>query len=52
MGRMMDYFGNPRYQLGDSLMSSYYYFQQPVYYQEEVVYEEDWKGAEGMGQTV
>jgi hypothetical protein len=44
MGRMLDYFGNPGYQLGDSLSSSYSYYsiQQPTY-EKEVIYEEDWK---------
>jgi hypothetical protein len=31
MGRMMDYFSKPGYQLGDSLFSSYRFHQQPVY---------------------
>jgi hypothetical protein len=42
MGRMLDYFGNPGYQLGDSLISSYYYHYQPVYYHEEIIYGDDW----------
>jgi hypothetical protein len=36
MGRMMDYFSKPGYQLGDSLFSSYQYYQQPVYQEEDV----------------
>ena len=39
MGRMLDYFGNPGYQLGDSLISSYHYYQEPMYYQQEVLYD-------------
>jgi hypothetical protein len=35
MGRMMDYFSKPGYQLGDSLFSSYRYQQQPVYQEED-----------------
>ncbi|KAF2798483.1 hypothetical protein K505DRAFT_405175 [Melanomma pulvis-pyrius CBS 109.77] len=41
MGRMLDYFSKPGYQLGDSLFSSYQHYQQPVY-QEEYEDEEDW----------
>jgi hypothetical protein len=36
MGRMMNYFSKPGYQLGDSLASGYHYYEQPVYqYQDE-----------------
>lgn len=36
MGRMMNYFSKPGYQLGDSLMSSYQLYEPPVYtYQDE-----------------
>lgn len=52
MGRMLDYFSNPGYQLGDSLMSSYYYYQQPVYYEEEVSYDANWKEEIGFHQPV
>ncbi|KAF2261977.1 hypothetical protein CC78DRAFT_583079 [Lojkania enalia] len=41
MGRMMDYFNNPGYRLGDSL-SSMYSARQPVYYEDEYGYEADW----------
>jgi hypothetical protein len=46
MGRMFDYFSNPGYQLGDSLLSSYhFYYQQPIY-EDEVFYKDNvsWKG--------
>lgn len=40
MGRMMNYFSKPGYQLGDSLMSGYQEYQPDVYqYQDE--FEED-----------
>ncbi|KAF2704616.1 hypothetical protein K504DRAFT_416682 [Pleomassaria siparia CBS 279.74] len=53
MGRMMDYFSKPGYQLGDSLFSSYGNYQQPVYYQEEEEYaEEEWAPDENRRQTV
>jgi hypothetical protein len=42
MGRMMDYFSKPGYQLGDSLFSSYRYHQQPVY-QEGYGNEGEWR---------
>lgn len=36
MGRMMNYFSKPGYQLGDSLMSSYHAYEAVVYqYQDE-----------------
>ncbi|KAF2116333.1 hypothetical protein BDV96DRAFT_645663 [Lophiotrema nucula] len=51
MGRMMDYFSNPGYRLGDSLSSMYsYYPQQPVYQEEYVEYKEGWEDDGFMGQ--
>jgi hypothetical protein len=48
MGRMMDYYSKPGYQLGDSLMNSYSMFQQPMYeYREEYPVLPSWEEANG-----
>lgn len=55
MGRMFDYFSKPGYQLGDSLMSSYYAYEEPIYQEPVYEYRDEfgelaaWEAADGKG---